>query len=112
MGQWNHWVFTKNATTGEMAIYVNGELWISGSGKIKSMAGITSASLGREVDGLYYEGTIDDVRLYNASLDATAVSDLYFSYLPGASYAQYKGGAGYDTEAVALVYTLRKWAGM
>jgi hypothetical protein len=110
-GQWNHWVFTKNATSGEMAIYVNGVLWHSGTGKTKSMAGITSAALGSQISSLSYEGTIDDVRLYNESLDATAVSDLYFSYLPGA-YAQYNGGEEYNPEAVTLAYTLRKWARM
>jgi hypothetical protein len=111
MGQWNHWVFTKNAATGEMAIYLNGVLWHSGTGKTKSMAGITAASLGREVDGLYYEGIIDDVQLHNERLDAAAVSDLYFSYLPGA-YAQNSRGEEPGAEAVALAYTLRKWAGM
>jgi hypothetical protein len=94
-----------------MAIYVNGVLLQSGTEKIKSMAGITAATLGREVNGLYYEGTIDDVKLYNKSLDANAVSDLYLSYQPGA-YAQHDGGKEINTEAVALAYTLRKWAGM
>jgi len=26
-GQWNHWVFTKDATAGVMQIYLNGQLW-------------------------------------------------------------------------------------
>ena len=26
-GGWNHWVFTKNASTGQMKIYVNGTLF-------------------------------------------------------------------------------------
>ena len=29
---WNHWIFTKNADTGEMVIYFNGALWHSGMG--------------------------------------------------------------------------------
>ena len=32
-GTWQHWAFTKNATTGDMRIYLNGELWHTGTGK-------------------------------------------------------------------------------
>jgi len=32
---WNHWAFTKNATTGDMKIYLNGTLWHSGTDKFK-----------------------------------------------------------------------------
>ena len=32
-GQWNHWAFTKNATTGDMTVYLNGAVFISGTGK-------------------------------------------------------------------------------
>ena len=34
-GQWNHWAFTKNANTGMMRIYKNGDLWHSGTGNRK-----------------------------------------------------------------------------
>jgi hypothetical protein len=80
MSQWNHWVFTKNATTGSMEIYLNGSLWHSGTGMTKSMGDITYASLGNSVvGGSSYDGLIDEVKLYNVSLDATEVSDLYDS---------------------------------
>ncbi|MFO7723635.1 MAG: LamG-like jellyroll fold domain-containing protein [Bacteroidales bacterium] len=36
-GQWNHWTFTKNATSGTMHIYLNGILWHSGAGMTKPM---------------------------------------------------------------------------
>ena len=32
-GQWNHWAFTKNATTGYMRIYLNGSEWYSVGGE-------------------------------------------------------------------------------
>lgn len=79
-GQWNHWVFTKNASTGDMGIYLNGELWLSETGHTRSMAGITAAALGSQISGMNYSGTIDDVRIYNVSLDATTVWDLFTSY--------------------------------
>jgi hypothetical protein len=80
-GGWNHWVFTKDAAAGEMAIYLNGEPWHSDTGMTRSMDGITAAALGSQIDGGYYSGTIDEVRLYNTSLDAAAVSALHAAYL-------------------------------
>ena len=31
--QWNHWAFTKNCSSGEMKMYLNGVLWHSGNNK-------------------------------------------------------------------------------
>ena len=39
---WHHWVFTKNATSGDMNIYLDGEVFASGTGKSKSMVGVDS----------------------------------------------------------------------
>jgi hypothetical protein len=41
-GKWNHWTFTKNVLTGTMKIYLNGHLWLSGTGMTKRMYGITA----------------------------------------------------------------------
>ncbi|MEP4079442.1 LamG-like jellyroll fold domain-containing protein [Haloferula sp.] len=79
-GQWNHWAFTKNASNGDMAIYLNGSLWHSGTNKTRSMAGITAAVLGSQISDRNYSGIIDDVRLYNISLDASEVSELFLDY--------------------------------
>ncbi|MCH6259019.1 putative glycoside hydrolase [Puniceicoccaceae bacterium K14] len=80
MGQWNHWVFTKNATTGEMAIYLNGSLWHSGVGKVRSIPSIAAASIGSQGSGSYYDGMIDDVLLFKSELSAQEILDLYNSY--------------------------------
>ncbi|MGJ8639765.1 MAG: carbohydrate-binding protein [Opitutaceae bacterium] len=79
-GSWSHWVFTKNATTGSMKIYRNGVEWHSGTGKTKTMTTIASATLGSQLSGLYYTGSIDEVQIYDQALDATAVATLYASY--------------------------------
>lgn len=80
-GQWNHWVFTKNASTGSMKIYLNGALWHSGSNTTRSMANITSATLGNQTAGsLAYDGMFDAVKLYNVELTASEVLDLTYSY--------------------------------
>jgi hypothetical protein len=78
--QWNHWVFTKNATTGEMAIYLNGELWQSGTGRTRSMEGITTGILGNDLNNNAYAGIIDEVQIYNVALSASEVFDLAYSY--------------------------------
>ena len=62
-GDWNQWLFTKNATTGEMKIYLNGALWHSDTGLTKTMGGITFTGYGCG-DGLSYDGMIDDVKFY------------------------------------------------
>lgn len=80
MNAWNHWVFTKNAAVGSMKVYVNGEPWHSGTGKTKVPAGIISAAIGTEMNGTFYDGRVDDVRLYNYALSTNDVSNLYQSY--------------------------------
>ena len=76
--QWNHWVFTKNASTGRMAIYTNGVLLAGGNGKTKTMGGITGFKFG----GNNYRGTLDEIRIYNQALDAAQVAALYAELPP------------------------------
>jgi len=79
-GQWNHWVFVKDATSGDMTIYLNGAEFHSGTGKTMTMSGITSVTLGSSPTGENYTGSIDEVILYDTALSASEVSDLYNSY--------------------------------
>jgi hypothetical protein len=79
-GAWNHWVFTKNATTGVMNIYLNGALWETGTGKTKSIGTITSATLGSQISDLFYDGVIDDVHVYKSALTAGEVYELYMKH--------------------------------
>ncbi len=76
-GAWSHWVFTKNAALGEMKIYLNGELWHSGSGQTRIIGGITQATIGAQPSGLHYDGMIGDVKLFNQALTDVEVSALY-----------------------------------
>ncbi|MBK1827996.1 discoidin domain-containing protein [Haloferula rosea] len=75
---WNHWVFTKDAGSGVMKIYLNGKLWHSGLGKTKTMTGITAATIGSQISGVHYDGNLDDVRLYDVALSEQEVSSLYY----------------------------------
>lgn len=72
-GRWNHWAFTKNATTGNMNIYLNGALWLSGAGKTKPID-ITAFKLGASVnEANAYYGAVDELAIWNAELDQATI---------------------------------------
>jgi len=66
-GVWTHWAFTKNAVSGEMKIYRNGELWQSGSSLTKAFSGnIKKISIGANGSGAeFFKGKIDEFRVWN-----------------------------------------------
>lgn len=77
-GQWNMWTFVKNATTGDMHIYLNGDLWASEAGNTRNMEAIATLTLGANIGGSEdYLGVIDDVRIYSTALTAEDIAQLY-----------------------------------
>ena len=77
-GNWTHWAFTKNATTGDMAYYVNGELAMSGTGMTRSMAGIERFKIGGSAGNLFggrYDGMIDEFQVWTKSLSQETISE-------------------------------------
>jgi hypothetical protein len=77
-GQWNNWVYIKDAVSGDMELYLNGLLWHSGTGRDIPMYGATNFLIGAGVtDGQEYDGIIDDLRLYNYALSPTEVAVIY-----------------------------------
>jgi len=100
MGQWNHWIFSKDASTGTMTIHVNGTLFHSGTNKGKSLAGIVAASLGSQVSwnggsesyGGNYSGMVDEVMLFDYAMNATEVADLNQSYTVQPPYTVWLDG--------------------
>lgn len=78
-GQWNHWVFTKNTSTGTMKIYLNGTLWTSSTGKIKTMSGITEGRLGGAIGQYHYAGKMDEVLVFSRELTPEEITTLYSS---------------------------------
>lgn len=85
-GNWTHWAFTKNATTGSMKIYKNGVLWHSGTGLTKLMEGIDKLRLGRGNWGGSdsYAGNMDEFAIWNVELDATTIVDYLYKDLDAA----------------------------
>ncbi len=78
-GQWNFWTFTKNVANGSMKIYLNGNLWHSGTGLSKRMKNIKTFQLGKGnwAGAASYEGRMDDFAVYNIELDSTAIRNIY-----------------------------------
>lgn len=88
-GQWNHYAFVKNVATGTMEIYLNGNLWHSGSGNMRTMAGITRFLIGGrgDQDG-EYEGKMDEFRIWDAALTQTEIQDYMYRTVDG-THPQY-----------------------
>lgn len=78
-GRWNHLAFTKNTVTGSMKIYINGQLWHSGTGKTKPISDIETFILGCNASkdaGYSYDGKIDDFSVWNKELSQTEIQAL------------------------------------
>lgn len=72
-GKWNHWVFTKNRTTGVMNMYLNGVLWSTGTGKTLPIE-ITTLMLGGNPGMEYpYFGKIDEFSVWNTELSLATI---------------------------------------
>ncbi|MHC4756895.1 MAG: LamG domain-containing protein, partial [Planctomycetota bacterium] len=70
-GAWVHWAFTKDVDTGDQKMYINGELFHSGSGMTRPMTGVNEFTIGVRATSdrsIGYIGKIDDFRLYNHTL--------------------------------------------
>ena len=75
-GQWNHWAFVKNATTGVMEMYLNGVLFHSGTDKDNPIEGIVRMNLGCSGTGTnHYNGRVDDFRVWGKALDGATIAD-------------------------------------
>lgn len=75
-GRWNHWAFTKDARTGDMAIYLNGELWHQAGNMKKEIPLIDDFVIGGNLgrNGGWYAGSLDDVRVWDVALDRETIA--------------------------------------
>lgn len=84
---WNHWAFTKNTTTEEMKIFLNGEEWHSGDNKDNLMTGIEKFNIGSAAGwDNFYRGAMDDFYVFDKELSAEEIqaymNSSYNSELP------------------------------
>lgn len=80
----HHWVGTKNANTGVMELYLDGNLWHSGGGLTSSIPSLAEVNIGRYTNGsfrgYYYKGNIYVAKIYNRALSAGEVYQNYGHY--------------------------------
>ncbi|MDR2836663.1 MAG: LamG domain-containing protein [Bacteroidales bacterium] len=80
-GKWNHVVFTKNATTGSMKVYLNGVLWHSGTGKYKPVQNISKFVIGSSASlnqNDCYDGYIDDFCIWDKELSLSEIQQIIY----------------------------------
>ncbi len=74
--QWNHWVFTKNASTGSMKIYLNGSLFHSGTTLNRSINLTKLNVLTDKNQNNYAFSRIDDFAVWNSELSESDIQEL------------------------------------
>jgi hypothetical protein len=83
-GGWTHWAFTKNAATGRMAIYRNGELWREGGGMTLPLRPVTRARIGDNIGAAYpYEGTVAELSIWGRVLPVEEIRGFMHRPLTG-----------------------------
>ena len=93
-GRWNHWVFTKNAVAGTLKIYLNGQLWHSGTGKTKPL-NITQLILGKDITlsaASNYKGKVSNLCIWNKELTDSMIRLVRYApmwFMNGAPVAHY-----------------------
>lgn len=78
-GQWNFWTVTKDVTTGSMKIYLNGNLWHSGTGFTRPIT-IDRMKIARSMSGGYvYYGGIDEFSMWNTELSPAEITGIMYN---------------------------------
>jgi hypothetical protein len=76
-GRWTYWTFTKNTTTGEMKIWMDGHVIQSGTGKTIPV-NLKNYTIGAGPNNMQYRGRIDEFSIWNKELDSTAIAALLY----------------------------------
>ena len=76
LNTWYHVAGVYNATAGTLSTYVNGVLdngTLRGTIPATQVNQAVNVNIGRRTGGFYFNGTIDEVRIYNRALSATEI---------------------------------------
>lgn len=75
---WNHWAFVKDQASGQMFIYKNGQLWLSGNNKNREMGYFHRLIIGASGNqSLTWKGNLDELRIYKTALSAATIATYY-----------------------------------
>ncbi len=120
--EWQHVAFVKSSTT--LFIYINGQLLATITGQPSTMSANNGAfSVGRYGSGNYFQGRIDEVRVYNtARTQADIQSDMntygsvtdsnlrsYFDFNEGSGNTLYNRASGSSTSSDLTVVGSPSW---
>jgi len=100
-GNWHHFVATRDETKDKMSLFIDGNQVVSvGDTRTGSWNSATSISVGRDTSDFYFNGLIDDFKIYNYALSET---DIKTDYNQGANFvfggnSQTIGGTTTSTE--------------
>src|SRR6185436_6032025 len=76
-GQWTHIAVTRLKASGQVNLYVNGQLDGTGFGSTNLLTANPLIAIGgKTLNGHYFRGLIDDARLYDYALDPSEISPL------------------------------------
>jgi len=119
-GQWHHLAFVYSVSGDSKAIYYDGALHATSDVSIDTLTvDRDGARIGYPCDGEYYDGLIDDVRLYSRALSAAEISLLAeetqytLTVNSGSGDGDYVQGEVVDisADAAASGYTFDDWVG-
>lgn len=106
-GAWHHCVATRAQSTGELNLYVDGNLQATGIGCTNSLTAPAYLRFGsRQTGGNFFFGSLDDVRIYNRVLGNFEVSALYASAFPPAAPLNFTATAGNGQVTLAWLGSL------
>lgn len=81
-GAWHHCVATRQQATGTMRVYVDGNLQATGTGTKNTLSAPTTMLFGKAAAGAnYFNGSLDEVKLFTRTLSSNEVAALYSSFL-------------------------------
>ena len=93
-GAWHHVAVTRNGASGAMQLYLDGALQASGTGATATRSAPTTLRLGSIQTGFgYFNGSLDEVRLYNYVLAANDVAKLFKPGNSPAAIYKFEGSA-------------------
>lgn len=82
IGVWKHICGVRNTATGKITLYVNGVFDIDAVDASGSPGAYSALYIGGQINqaNRYWDGLIDDVRIYNRALSSNEVSTIYNRY--------------------------------
>ncbi len=119
-GRWNHWAFTKNVNEGTMKMYLNGELFHSETGKLRTIDVIDTMVIGKGLsvtNPRHYDGAIDEFRVWNKELDQATIQHymkreinyVHPNYYNLKLYYKFNEANGYTTKEETSGYNSKLW---